>query len=229
MARIVIAPGIAIGEDALEEHFVHASGPGGQNVNKVASAVELRFDVSRSHLPADMRARVAALAGRRLTKDGVLIIDARRHRTQERNRADARARLMALLRAAATPPKPRHATRVPRVEKKNASSTRRRGPKQSGYDRGRRTIDSRTARGVFVFRFAAFVFRFWDPLPLLGPAVTTSCGRCGADHIDSFEKFSGTPPAASPVGWEIAFSSLLPFEPLRWTWVAQRQFQERAR
>jgi len=118
MARITVAPGVTIDEDALEEHFVHASGPGGQNVNKVASAVELRFDVGRSSLALDLRARLAALAGRRLTKDGVLIIDARRFRTQERNRADARARLLALLRAAATPPKPRHKTRVPRVEKK---------------------------------------------------------------------------------------------------------------
>jgi ribosome-associated protein len=118
MARITVAPGVSIDEGALEEHFVHASGPGGQNVNKVASAVELRFDVGRSSLALDLQARLAALAGRRLTKDGVLIIDARRFRTQERNRADARARLLALLRAAATPPKPRQKTYVPKVEKK---------------------------------------------------------------------------------------------------------------
>jgi len=117
MPRIAIAPGVSIDEGELEEHFVHASGPGGQNVNKVASAVELRFDLGRSSLPHDVRARLVALAGSRLTKGGVLIIDARRFRTQERNRADARARLIALIERAAIPPKPRHKTRVPGAQK----------------------------------------------------------------------------------------------------------------
>jgi ribosome-associated protein len=91
---------------------VLASGPGGQNVNKVASAVQLRFDVRRSpSLPDEVRARLERLAGRRLTQDGVLVIDARRHRTRERNREDALERLAALIRKAAVPPVPRRPTR----------------------------------------------------------------------------------------------------------------------
>ncbi len=112
MARIEITPAIGIDESELEERFVQASGPGGQNVNKVASAVQLRFDVARSpSLPEHVRQRLKALSGRRLTQDGVLVIDARRHRTQERNRADARERLAALIREAAAPQKPRRATK----------------------------------------------------------------------------------------------------------------------
>jgi ribosome-associated protein len=105
-------PQIAIDEAELEESFVRASGPGGQNVNKVASAVQLRFDVRRSpSLPNAVAIRLMKLAGRRLTDDGVIVIDARQHRTQERNRADARERLAALVAEAAVPPKPRRATR----------------------------------------------------------------------------------------------------------------------
>ena len=109
---IRVTPSISIAERELEEHFIRASGPGGLNVNKLASAVQLRFDVRRSpSLPADVRARLERLAGSRLTRDGVLVIDAHRHRTQARNRKDARARLIELIRRAAVAPVARRATK----------------------------------------------------------------------------------------------------------------------
>jgi ribosome-associated protein len=109
---IRITPQIGIDEGEIEESFVRASGPGGQNVNKLATSVQLRFDVRHSpSLPEDVRARLGALAGRRLTRDGVLVIIAQRHRTQERNRQDARERLIDLIRRAAVRPVPRRPTR----------------------------------------------------------------------------------------------------------------------
>jgi ribosome-associated protein len=99
-------------DSEIEESFVRASGPGGQNVNKVSSAVQLRFDLSGSRsLSEDLRQRLVRLAGRRLTRDGVIVIIAQRYRTQERNRQDALDRLIALIRRAAVPPIPRRPTK----------------------------------------------------------------------------------------------------------------------
>jgi ribosome-associated protein len=108
---LTITSTIVIPDHELDERFVRASGPGGQNVNKVATAVELRFNVFASSLAADVKARLATLAGKRLGADGVLLIDSREHRTQARNRAAARARLVALLQQAARRPKSRKKTR----------------------------------------------------------------------------------------------------------------------
>jgi ribosome-associated protein len=106
-------------ESEIEESFVRASGPGGQNVNKVSTAVQLRFDLSGSRsLPEDVRERLARLAGRRLTRDGVIVLIAQRYRTQERNRQDALGRLVALIRRAAEPPTPRRPTKPSRAAKR---------------------------------------------------------------------------------------------------------------
>lgn len=129
---IRITPDITIDDEELEFRFVLSSGPGGQGVNKVATAVQLRFDIARSpSLPEAVRARAMRLAGRRLTRDGELVITARRHRRQERNRREAVDRLVELIRRAAARPRPRRKTRPSRAAReRRLEEKRRRGARK---------------------------------------------------------------------------------------------------
>ena len=118
MAAIPVTEAISIDDSEIEESFIRAGGPGGQNVNKVATAVQLRFDVRGSRsLPNDVAVRLMALAGSRVTQEGVLVITAQKYRTQERNRADALERLVELIRKASVPPVKRHKTRPSKAAK----------------------------------------------------------------------------------------------------------------
>jgi len=115
---IPVSPSLSLDERDLEERFIRAAGPGGQNVNKVSTAVELRFNVNGyTVLPEDVRVRLEKLAGRRLTLDGEIVIRADEHRTQDRNRSEALARLIALVEQATHRPKPRKPTKVPKAQK----------------------------------------------------------------------------------------------------------------
>jgi len=129
-----ITPTLAIDDSEIAFEFVTASGPGGQNVNKVASAAQLRFDASScAALSQAMRERLSRLAGRRMTKDGMIVIQAQRFRSQEQNRRDATERLVALLRAAAVPPKARRRTRPTRAAvERRLTEKRRRSVQKTG-------------------------------------------------------------------------------------------------
>ena len=123
---IRVTDAIAIDEREIDQRFVRASGPGGQNVNKVSTAVELRFDVASSSLPDDVKARLTSLAGNKMTTDGVLLIDSREHRTQSMNREAALARLIALVQTAARRPKARRKTKPGRAAKETRLQSKKR-------------------------------------------------------------------------------------------------------
>jgi ribosome-associated protein len=132
---------ISIDERELDERFVRASGPGGQNVNKVSTAVELRFNVAGSSLPPDVKQRLTTLAGSRMTGEGVLLIDSREHRTQAMNREAAQARLVALIQLAAHRPKPRRKTRPGKAAKERRLDSKKQRGQVKAMRRGSRSDD----------------------------------------------------------------------------------------
>ncbi len=142
MPQLQITNTLALDEREFEERFVRASGPGGQNVNKVATAVELRFDIAASSLPAEVKARLMTIAGSRLTSDGILLIDSREHRTQAQNRDAARARLIALVRQATSRPRKRRPTKPSTASReRRLESKKQRAEVKERRARGRRGDD----------------------------------------------------------------------------------------
>jgi ribosome-associated protein len=142
MPQLQITDTLALDEREFEERFVRASGPGGQNVNKVATAVELRFDIAASSLPADVKARLTALAGSRLTSNGILLIDSREYRTQAQNREAARARLIALVQQATRRPRKRRPTKPSAASReRRLESKRQRAELKEQRTRTRRGAD----------------------------------------------------------------------------------------
>ena len=141
-ASIRVTPMIEIDEDELVESFVRASGPGGQNVNKVASAVELRFNVDTTeNLSPAVKSRLRQIAGRRLNQEGWIVLKAERYRSQERNREDARNRLVAMIAEAAVPPRPRIKTRPTLAAKKRRLESKNRRGDIKKLRSGKPTID----------------------------------------------------------------------------------------
>jgi ribosome-associated protein len=139
---IRITDRISIGEDELQESFVRSSGPGGQNVNKLATAVQLRFDARHSpSLPNDVSVRLQRLAGKRLTREGIIVIIAQRHRTQERNREDARERLFEWIRQAAIAPTPRRATKPTKASREKRLESKKHRAQIKGLRRGKPSFE----------------------------------------------------------------------------------------
>ena len=139
---LYVTDSISIDDAEIEESFVRSSGPGGQNVNKLSTAVQLRFDVRHSpSLPNDVALRLMRLAGKRMTKDGVLVLIAQNHRTQERNRAEARERLVELIRQAAVRPVPRRATKPTKASKQRRIEGKKRRSAIKSLRRGRPSFD----------------------------------------------------------------------------------------
>ncbi len=139
---IRVTDSISLDESEIEESFVRSSGPGGQNVNKLSTAVQLRFDIRRSpSLPNDVAIRLIRLGGKRVTKDGVLVLIAQQHRTQERNRADALERLLDLIRQAAVQPVPRRATRPTKASKQKRLEGKKRRSGIKDLRRGKPSLD----------------------------------------------------------------------------------------